>query len=318
MKTEMLQVDKVQLDMNNPRVARILEMYGDEVTANQISMALGAGDTTEGENYTTFYSLKESIRVNRGVIHPIIVNRESKDRLVVIEGNTRVQIYRDFSKEGVPGDWKKIPAVVHENLDGRSIDAIRLQAHLVGPRPWEPYSKAKYLDHLRNGENLTLDQIVEFCGGRRRQILDYVAAFHDMENHYRPRVAEAGAAFDASRFSAFVELQRPRVCNALATGGFTKDDFAQWVIDELLMPLNTIRKLPRILNDETAKEIFLEEGGQEARGGLASLPTAPNVSDATLVQSTEQRKYHSARLDWRDLQRMKSNPPQQARGSIAA
>lgn len=166
MNIEMLPVDGAKLDLSNPRIARIMEMYGDEVTADQISMALGAGDTTEGENYTTFYSLKESIRVNGGVIHPIIVNRESKDRLVVIEGNTRLQIYRDFNKEGVPGNWQKIPAVIHENLDGRSIDAIRLQAHLVGPRPWEPYSKAKYLDHLRNGKNLTLDQIVEFCGVR--------------------------------------------------------------------------------------------------------------------------------------------------------
>lgn len=307
MKTEMLQVDEVQLDMNNPRIARILEMYG-EVTAENVSLALGVGDTAEGENYASFYSLKESIRVNGGVIHPIIVNRESKDRLVVIEGNTRLQIYRDFSKEGVLGSWKRIPAVVHENLDGRSIDAIRLQAHLVGPRPWEPYSKAKYLTHLRNGKNLTLDQIVEFCGGRRKQVLDYVAAFHDMEKHYRPRVVADGATFDATRFSAFVELQRPRVFNALATGGLTKDDFAQWVLDELLMPLNTVRQLPRILGDEKAKEIFLAEGAVEAIKSLDVGPADATLADASLSQLARELARRIAKLELRDIQRLKKDP----------
>ena len=308
MKTEMLPVDGIELDLNNPRIARILEMYGTKITAEHISMALGAGDTSEGENYTTFYSLKESIRVNGGIIHPIIANREPSGRLVVIEGNTRLQIYRDFLKEGVPGDWAIIPAVVHEDLDQRSIDAIRLQAHLVGPRPWEPYSKAKYLDQLRNGQNLTLDQIVEFCGGRRKQILDYVAAFHDMENHYRPRVSEAGAAFDTTRFSAFVELQRPRVLNAVAGAGFTKDDFAQWVIDELLMPLNTVRQLPRILNDEKASGIFLEDGAVEALKSLDVGPADATLEEASLSQLARELARRIAKLELRDIQRLRRAP----------
>jgi hypothetical protein len=203
-KMELLPVSEIQLDIKNPRIARVLEMYKPEaISADQISLALSASssETAEGETYTTFLSLKESIRVHGGLIHPIIVNRESNGKLVVIEGNTRVQIYRDFLRDEFEGVWDRIPAVVYQDLRQSEIDAIRLQAHLVGPRPWDPYSKAKYLDHLRNSEHLTLDQIIGFCGGRRKEILEYIAGYKDMERYYRPIVEGAGGTFDPTRFS---------------------------------------------------------------------------------------------------------------------
>jgi len=86
---ERLPVDQLTLDVKNPRIAKFLEMYGDTITAEQMKLALGAevGQTEEGS--TTFYGLRESIKTNGGIIHPIIVNREPCGRLVVIEGNTR-------------------------------------------------------------------------------------------------------------------------------------------------------------------------------------------------------------------------------------
>ena len=250
MNTRNLSITEIELDFTNPRIARMLEMYAsDEISAEQVALALGAaGGENEGDTYTTFRSLKESIRTHRGVIHPIIVNHTNEDRYVVIEGNTRVLIYRDFIDVGMDGEWSTIPAIIHENLAQGDVDAIRLQAHLVGPRPWEAYSKARYLNQLYNNRHLTLDQIVENCGGRRKEVQNYIDAFNDMENHYRPMLRE-GEIFDAQKFSAFVELQRSNVQRALVYKGFSKDDFARWVISELLYPLNTVRQLPRILNN---------------------------------------------------------------------
>jgi hypothetical protein len=50
-------------------------------------------------------------------------------------GNSAGRGYRAFVKDETAGDWTKIPALVHENLILGEVDAIRLQAHLVGPRP---------------------------------------------------------------------------------------------------------------------------------------------------------------------------------------
>ena len=145
---ERVPVDQVELDVGNPRIARVLAMY-DDITPERMALALGVGDSQSGEeNTTTFRSLRESIRTNKEIIHPIIVDKDPAGHMVVIEGNTRTLIYRQFLEQGLEGEWDTIPAMVYSNLSESQKDAIRLQAHLVGPRPWDPYSKAKYLAHL--------------------------------------------------------------------------------------------------------------------------------------------------------------------------
>ena len=86
---EWIPVDDLELDVENPRIAKFVEMYPGKITAEGMSLALGAGVTSTGESGTTFASLKESIRTNKGLIHPIIVKKNESGRLVVTEGNTR-------------------------------------------------------------------------------------------------------------------------------------------------------------------------------------------------------------------------------------
>ncbi|MBA3066413.1 hypothetical protein FP828_07975 [bacterium] len=181
MEIKLISVDEIELDKTNPRIAKYLEMYGKDITAEQISLALGVGDSQVAENGTTFQSLKASIKTNGGIIHPIIVNKRSDGIYRVVEGNTRLAIYKEFSKdERTHGTWNEILTVVHDDLSNEQIDAIRLQAHLVGPRPWDPYSKAKYLDYLYNSENLPMSQIVDYCGGRKNEVISYIEAYKMM------------------------------------------------------------------------------------------------------------------------------------------
>jgi hypothetical protein len=300
-----LPVERVELDITNPRIAKFIEMYGDDISAEQMSLALGAGESPTEGNSTTFFSLRESIRTNGGIIHPIIVNRQSDGRLVVIEGNTRALIFREFNKQKVEGVWDAIPAMVYEDLSQRDVDAIRLQAHLVGPRDWDPYSKAKYLDHLRNAKHLTMDQIVDFCGGRKREVLDYIAAFNDMEEHYRPLVTDD--QFDQSRFSAFVELQRPRVKQAIVNHKFTYGDFSKWVLDGLISPLNMVRQLPRILDNPKSRAVFLKAGAQEAMKLLEVPAVADALKGVPLEDLAREMSRRVLGMAYSELQRLRAN-----------
>src|SRR6202035_704809 len=151
---QLVPTEQLELDITNPRIRKWIEIYGPDPTAEQIHLALGVGTSDTESGSTTFNSLRESIRTNKGLINPIIVNRRPDGTMVVVEGNTRLAIFRGFAEDNVPGPWGHIPALVHDDLAQLGIDAIRLQAHLVGPRPWDPYSKAKYLHHLRNQENV--------------------------------------------------------------------------------------------------------------------------------------------------------------------
>ena len=298
-------VESVELDKCNPRIAKFLEMYGDNITAEQMSLALGAGDSESEGNRTTFSSLKESIRTNGGVIHPIIVSKFQDGRHVVIEGNTRTLIYREFKRQKVEGVWDKIPAMIYEGISQSEIDAIRLQAHLVGPRDWDPYSKAKYLDHLRNAKHLTMDQIVDFCGGRKREVLDYIAAYQEMESFYRPVVTDD--EFDQSRFSAFVELQRPRVRQSVINHKFTFTDFSKWVRDGLLSPLNTVRQLPRILDNPKSKAIFLKSGATEAMKVLEVPATTDALKDIAMEDLAREMCRRVMNMPYQELQRLRGN-----------
>jgi len=281
-------------------------MYGDSPSAEQIHLALGVGASDTDASSTTFTSLRESIRTNKGIINPIIVNRRPDGKMVVVEGNTRVAIFRGFKEDNVPGPWDQIPALVHDDLEQLGIDAIRLQAHLVGPRPWDPYSKAKYLHHLRNHENVPFNQLVDLCGGKRKELQDYIEAYADMEKYYRRVIPEDGA-FDATRFSAFVELQKPAIKQAILNSGHDLEDFARWVDQRLIDPLNTVRLLPRLLENPQARSVFLQDGAKEA-AKLLDAPPSASAQALSLEELARALAQRVNQLSWRELERLRENP----------
>lgn len=305
-KFKLLPVIDITLDLENPRIAEWIQIYKETPSADQIFLALGVGESTT-EGGTSFLSLKESIRTNKGIIHPIIVNRKGEGKLTVIEGNTRVAIYIDFLKDKAAGKWDLIPAMVYDNLSQDKIDAIRLQAHLVGPREWKPYSKAKYLSMLREKENLTFAQIVDFCGGKRQEVESYIAAYKNMEKYYRPLCDEE--KIDPSRFSAFVEIQKPRVLSALSKAGFSVSDFSKWIIDRKFRRLENVRRLPEILANDKAKAIFLSKKAEDALK-IIDVPTPDtSLEDASLADlSREIINRIMNGIDLAKIKELKENP----------
>ena len=278
-----LNIDEIELDMENPRIAKFIEMY-DKKTLNseQIALALGSG-VQESNNQTNYSSLYNSIKTNKGIIHPIIVNHHEDGRYIVIEGNTRVQIYKEFKENKVDGNWDTIPAIVYENLGESEIHAIRLQSHLVGPREWDPYSKAKYLNYLSNEENLPMSQGIDFCGGKKSEIIKLINAYKDMEKYYRP-LLDADDEFDQRDFSKFLELQNGNIKEALLAK-FSLSDFAKWVIDGNVDMAINVRRLPEILKNEEATNILLKSNIKTAlEKVIIDKPEYKDISGVSIEQ----------------------------------
>lgn len=251
-----LDIKDIQLDYNNPRIKWYLEMFGDNPTAEGIALALNTS-STDGTS-TTFSSLKESIRVNRGIINPIIVNHTADGTYMVIEGNTRLQIYRDFSIVDPEGPWNKIRSLVYEDLTSDQIHSIRLQSHLVGPRDWDPYSKAKYLFHLCYEEKLPMATIISYCGGKKSEILKLIESYRIMQEFYVKKVQELGYDVDIKEFSKFAEYQNKNIQNALLLNGFDTSNFAEWVINGNVDKAQNVRQIPQVLREPNAKKEFLK------------------------------------------------------------
>lgn len=301
---ENVSVAGIELDRGNPRIRRFLEMYPDP-TPEQIYLALGAGGEAAGEGGSSFDKLKNSILSSRGIVQPIIVNRTG-GRLVCIEGNTRVAIYRSFKEEGVAGDWTQIPAMVYTDLPEDRVDAIRLQVHLVGPRAWDPYSKAKYLHYLRTQELQPFQRIIDFCGGAKREVQESIQAYSDMERYYRPIVDEG--KYDLTRFSGFVELQKAKVKDAVFNHGFSIGDFAQWIHDRRIDPLSTVRQLPAVLADPKARQIFIKQGMKKAIAVLERPDLDVELGQASLGQLARALTEAVRKIELPELRRLRANP----------
>ena len=312
---KLVPVDEIELDLENPRIAKWVEMYGDNITAEQMALALGAGSSTDGKGGPDFGSLKQSILTNKGVINPIIVNHREDGQNIIIEGNTRTMIYREFDEQKVKGNWDTIPAMVYKGLSQTEVDAIRLQVHLVGTREWDPYSKAKYLASLRESQHFTFAQIIDYCGGDRREVENYIQAYHDMEDHYRPLVTDQ--EFDPQRFSAFVELQNRRRLEALLMAGFSKGEFAQWVKDRKFRPLNTIRSLPQILQNDKARQVFLDDDAREALKILNAQDVEVDLSSAGISHLAKELYKRINALPYQEIQRLRGDPDNEIRDIIS-
>lgn len=309
LKFEMVPVDSLNWDVKNPRVAQWITMYTNVDEAG-MRLALGRGGADDGGVGPSYVALKQSIRTNGGVIHPIIVNREPNGKMTVIEGNTRMLIYKEFKQAEYQGNWDTIPAIIYDNMAESQIDAIRLQVHLVGTRDWDPYSKAKYLDTLRNRLNMPWALVVDYCGGNQRDLQRLISAYGDMEQYYRPIVEASDQHFDYKSFSGFVELQNPRISEALSTSGYTKTDFSKWINERKLHPLLTIRQLPRILQNAKSRQIFLQNGAEEAIRVLDTLeqPITVSLENASMTHLAKEIYKRINSIQWGEIVRLRTDP----------
>lgn len=302
-----LPIDQIELDLENPRIKQWLEIYGDDITSEGIALALSASSGTSSTS--TYSALKESIKVNKGIINPIIVNRNTDGKLVVIEGNTRLQIYKEFAAADPEGPWKEIIAIVYDALPVEQIHAIRLQTHLVGPREWDPFSKAKYLNQLSNIDKLPMAMIISFCGGKSAEIRKLIDAYTDMTKYYFKKADEAGIDPDPREFSKFAELQNRSIKEALAIHHFTEEDFATWVINGNIDNAQNVRKIPAILANPTACAVFLKSTISEAVKYL-NIPQkgAVDLSSVSLYELAVELTSRLRTIEYKEVKALTNDP----------
>ena len=274
---QVLSIDDIRLDVDNPRIKQYLEFYT-EISSEMLALALS--DSSNGDASTTYRSLKESIKVSGGIIHPIVVNVDNDGVYTVIEGNTRLQIYKEFAENSVDGNWQTIACLVYHGLSNEEKHEIRLQSHLVGPREWDPYSKAKYLYQLSEIECLPMSRIIDMCGGGKTEIQKAIDAYVEMERFYRPYCNENGYEFNTRDFSKFREYQNGTVKQSLQRKGHDDKQFAIWVAEGNVDIAQKVRILPKVLKDDEATAVFKKKSLTEAEKVLS----AKELANADLSQ----------------------------------
>ena len=264
MRYQELPIEKVELDLENPRIKQYIEIFK-VVTSEGLSLALTGSSYKNAQG--KYAALRESIRAKGGIFTPIIVNHiTSEDRYIVIEGNTRLKFYQEFYEKDKDEKWSKIMCIVYDDMDDNQKHAIRLQAHMVGARDWDAFSKAKYLDYLYNTEKKSLKYLKDFCGGQESRILNLINAYRDMVDFYIPVQEKLGETFDPTYFSYYEELQKSGAKEALKSHDYTEEDFSLWAIKKKIDRAENVRKLARVLGDQDSKKVFLQTGNTLSDG----------------------------------------------------
>jgi hypothetical protein len=146
MQVDLVPVARIVLDERNPRIAHVVGDIKNAPPQEWIPLALGqhAPEEQQGGPASTYSGLKASIRAQRGLIMPINVTPRPDGDYTVIEGNTRVAIFRELAAEGAPGNWDVIPGPALGSwisqldpplslLIGSSLHAYRARCSTGGP-----------------------------------------------------------------------------------------------------------------------------------------------------------------------------------------
>ena len=321
---EVLHVDSIDYDTENPRIKKALEKYGDKLNAERIHFALRSA--SEGERgASSFVGLRDSIRASRGVQTPIVVIARG-DRYTCVDGNTRLAIYRQFIREQPDEEdrWARIKAIVLEDAEQVDIETVRVAAHMVGAREWPAYEKARYLHYLRNRKFMDFSEMVALCGGNRKDIERQIDAYHDMNEYYRDVVDDA--AFHIDRFSGFVELQKPGIKDSIFDADLELQDFGEWIRDGNIYRLADVRRLPRVLADDEAREIFLRGGPRSIEKAVKRLeqkeepipPEKVTLDAASLHQLTQALARRLDDLPYSDVRALKNRDTSDAADQLRA
>lgn len=255
----------LKLDVQNPRIG----LYKDSQPKAVLSDAeIRHAIVNRGPDAYT--KLRDSIEINHGIIHSIWIAPLQDGAHLVIEGNTRVLIYRELA-EKYPADdvWKAIPAyVLPVGIRDSQINFVRLEAHLRGITPWDAYERARYLYILSEKEGYSVTRLEQLTRLRRAEIETEIRAFRDMSDIYSPKFPDD--VYQSQKFSYFVEYERSnRLKQQVEKAGFGVADFCEWVGTHRLPKAENVRTLGDILGDAKATEHFLHDGYDQAIQYLA-------------------------------------------------
>ena len=109
---------------------------------------------------SSFKNLKNEIKRHGGLIEPILVRADKQ----VIEGNSRLAVYRQLREEDEDGDWARIPCELIGDITDEQQAAYLQDVHVTGKASWSAYEKANYAYGYRYRKNWTVDKIAKTLG----------------------------------------------------------------------------------------------------------------------------------------------------------
>jgi len=264
-----IDIDKLILDDENPRIGywrdNIMRVT-DATSQGDLEIALKSGA------YDDYTRLKRSIEASEGVMEEIWVY-PIDTKYKIIDGNTRVLIYKDLREKYPQKDtYKKIRCkVLPPDITEKSINFIRLIAHLRGVNDWQAYERARMLYILWYQMGYTEEELQNTTKLSLNDIRRWREAYKNMNEQFLPNYSHKPDAL--SKFSYFVEFENKKIKDGMKRYGLTIKDFCDWIGNGEITRAQDVRDLRKIFENDDIARILKEEGFQAAKYELSmSIP----------------------------------------------
>ncbi|HJH27815.1 MAG TPA: hypothetical protein C5S37_13875 [Methanophagales archaeon] len=267
---EEIEIDKLVLDEENPRIGywrdNIMRVT-DAASQGDLEIALKSG------NYEDYNRLKRSIETSEGAMEEIWVYPIEDGKYKIIDGNTRVLIYKDLRDKYPQKDtYKKIRSkVLPPDITEKSINFIRLIAHLRGVNDWQAYERARMLYILWYHRGYTEEELQSTTKLSLNDIRRWREAYKNMNEQFLPNYSHKPDAL--LKFSYFVEFENKKIKDGMKRCGLTTKDFCDWVGNDEISRAQDVRDLRKMFENDDIARILKEEGFQAAKYELSmSIP----------------------------------------------
>lgn len=253
-------------------------------------------------------SLKPEIKRHGGLMESILIRH---DTMEVIEGNSRLAVYRMLNDADEEGGWDLIPCDIVSSLTEHQQAAFLNQIHVKGKTQWSAYEKANFA-YVRKERGSKFGDIAELFGESEATIRIRVKSIEMMKTNKDNNRAHFSYYDVLTRNKTILEKMEEAggLENLLsdiknlgadeATNTFTAQD--------LRNKTPVVLKKPKVLNKYIAREIDLDQAYQRAK--ISSVEE--NIKQATAllgdvseakVSQLKQNQFNAFKQDVRKLSR---------------
>jgi hypothetical protein len=241
-------IEDVEYYPENPRINYIISRFPkNEITQDLIERELFKLESTRER--------MKDLEENKGLIDEVYILKNQ-----VVEGNTRLCAFRKLSQKH-PDDkrWKTIKArILQEDVSDEELFHILGIFHIKGKTEWDAYEKAAYIHKMIVVLKKNPDEIAKQLHMQKRNIEVALKAYKVMKEKFLSKNKNIDKQNDELRkFSYFDAFYHQKDLDERAenTPGFV-DAFVTWVREDRFINAQSVRDLPKILNNKRASKVF--------------------------------------------------------------
>ena len=211
-------------------------------------------------------NLIPEVKRHGGLMESILIRFDTKE---VIEGNSRLAVYRLLQENDPGGDWEYIPCDIVSSLTDKQQAAFLNQIHVKGKTQWSAYEKANFA-YVRKAKGANFDEIARLFGESthtvrtRTKVIETMKSNGDNErshfSYYDVLVRSPAISKGMDERDGLREFLLEKIKNL-----GPNEDESDFTAQELRKKLPVILEKPRVLRKYVSGSVALDEAYQRAK-----------------------------------------------------